>query len=642
MYVPLMILPEPTSASSKPDPAELFAAFEAYLEESGRHSRCYRSAGQSFLSHWPDPALWAAEPLQVRLCTPTHALAMLRFLMPWGHLQPGYDYLFEHRPTSLCRELVRSPLEPDAKRFVAGAIELGYSVRIANGPPLHMALRLLIQTAQPLEALVTADLETLEAAITEREAFLHQTLKHYRDALFATRVVLYHLGAEAEPRARQHPPHHLDWSSYFENVNPTIAATLVAYLEIAQATRAKTTINHIAANLGHFGRHLREIDPVLADLGELDRRRHIEPYLSMVADECHWLTGSPLAPATKRMRVTTVSVLLEDIAEWGWPEAPGRKLIFARDLPRLPRPLPRYLPPSSDLLLGEGLACSPNKFLADALLLLRATGMRVGEALDLELDCVHEIPGQGAWLKVPLGKLDTERMVPLDDEALAIVDRLVEARSPGRPLRHPRSGKLVDFLLVRRGQRVTRHALSRELERVAREVDIGHVHPHQLRHTYATALVNAGCSLQALMALLGHMSAEMSLRYGRLFDSTVRENYELALRQAKECLGPVLGQATPVTLEADWRCAPLIKSRLASGYCVRTPEQGACSYTHICEFCPAFRTDSEFLAVLGAQRADAEILAADAQARGWDDETLRHRRIIERLDLLMDRVERND
>jgi Phage integrase family len=44
----------------------------------------------------------------------------------------------------------------------------------------------------------------------------------------------------------------------------------------------------------------------------------------------------------------------------------------------------------------------------------------------------------------------------------------------------------------------------------------GDITPHQLRHTYATALVNAGVSLQALMALLGHTSAEMSLRYGRL------------------------------------------------------------------------------------------------------------------------------
>ncbi|MCW2690190.1 MAG: integrase [Mycobacterium sp.] len=49
---------------------------------------------------------------------------------------------------------------------------------------------------------------------------------------------------------------------------------------------------------------------------------------------------------------------------------------------------------------------------ADALLLLRATGMSIGELIDLELDCVHEVPGAGAWIKTPLGKLDSERMVP--------------------------------------------------------------------------------------------------------------------------------------------------------------------------------------------------------------------------------------
>ena len=54
-----------------------------------------------------------------------------------------------------------------------------------------------------------------------------------------------------------------------------------------------------------------------------------------------------------------------------------------------------------------------------------------------ELDCVHEVPKLGAWLKVPLGKLDTERMVPLDDDARYLIDRLAARRSPGRPL--PRS-----------------------------------------------------------------------------------------------------------------------------------------------------------------------------------------------------------
>ncbi len=55
-------------------------------------------------------------------------------------------------------------------------------------------------------------------------------------------------------------------------------------------------------------------------------------------------------------------------------------------------------------------------------------------------------------------------------------------------------------------------AVRRELARSAETVGISHVTPHHLRHTYATALVNPGVSLQALMALLGHVSADMSLR----------------------------------------------------------------------------------------------------------------------------------
>ena len=88
-----------------------------------------------------------------------------------------------------------------------------------------------------------------------------------------------------------------------------------------------------------------------------------------------------------------------------------------------------------------------------------------------------------------------------------------------------------------------------ELTSAATEAGLESVTPHQLRHTYATALVNSGVSLQALMAMLGHVSAEMSLRYGRLFDATVRADYERALTQAKAQLGPVLPSRTqlPIT-----------------------------------------------------------------------------------------------
>ena len=145
-------------------------------------------------------------------------------------------------------------------------------------------------------------------------------------------------------------------------------------------------------------------------------------------------------------------------------------------------------------------------------------------------------------------------------------------------------------------------------------------------------------SLQALMALLGHVSAAMSLRYGRLFDATVRADYERALAQAKAHLGgAILPAADPnlLPLAGDWHDVPAIKARMASGYCIRTPAQGACAYANICEHCPNYRSDPTFLPILAAQKADAERLAADAQARGWIHETNRHLQLIERLDALI-------
>jgi len=91
----------------------------------------------------------------------------------------------------------------------------------------------------------------------------------------------------------------------------------------------------------------------------------------------------------------------------------------------------------------------------------------------------------------------------------------------------------------------------------------------------------------------------------------------------------------PVASNDDWKAAPAIKARLAAGYCLRAPAQGACPYANICEHCPSFRTDAASVSVLAAQRVDAEALAKDAEARGWIDEADRHRRLIARLDTLL-------
>ena len=80
---------------------------------------------------------------------------------------------------------------------------------------------------------------------------------------------------------------------------------------------------------------------------------------------------------------------------------------------------------------------------------------------------MHEIRDNGAWLKVPLGKLDTERMVPLDDETVTLIDRIVATRTGGRPLRHPRTGRPAEFLFTHHGRRLGQQALRAELDRAA-------------------------------------------------------------------------------------------------------------------------------------------------------------------------------
>ena len=228
----------------------------------------------------------------------------------------------------------------------------------------------------------------------------------------------------------------------------------------------------------------------------------------------------------------------------------------------------------ADRRLGQALEASSYRLAADALLLQRACGLRIGEMLDLELDCVHEVPGHGSWLKVPLGKLKTERMVPLDEETLALLDRIAATRSPGRPIPHPRTGRPAQFLFTHHGRRLSQNALREELNRAADRAGLGHVTPHQLRHTYATALVNAGVSLQSWMALLGHVSAQMSLRYARLFDTTVRSEYERALDLAKSRIGPLPADRPTLPLlqaGSDWKDTPTARhaSPAATAYAPR-------------------------------------------------------------------------
>ncbi len=339
---------------------------------------------------------------------------------------------------------------------------------------------------------------------------------------------------------------------------------------------------------------------------------------------------------------------LEDITAWGWPQAPARQLMFPSDISKQPTMLPRALPPNIDTALMDAVADLGDPFARAGLRVLRGTGLRIGELLDLEAGAIIDYGPAGSWLRVPLGKLDNERMVPLDASTLAAFDDWFAHRQQQRAHPHPRTGQPADFVFVEAGKRLGPGRIQHGLRTAVADAGIcgpdgqpQRIVAHQLRHTYATSLVNAGMSLQALMQLLGYASPEMTMRYAHLASPTLRAAYDQAvgkLRQRIPVTSARLGRAgMPDSVE--WLHSEMLKTRVAHGYCSRDLAAEACPYANICETCPNFTTTTEFAPAIKAQINDIGALLNDAEQRDWPSEAARHNSVLQSLQRHLHRLE---
>jgi integrase len=159
---------------------------------------------------------------------------------------------------------------------------------------------------------------------------------------------------------------------------------------------------------------------------------------------------------------------------------------------------------------------------------MRATGIRIGECLNLTAGCLRCL-GEDEWaIHVPLGKLHTERWVPVDSGVRYIVDRILSLR---RQSTQPSA--LVDpcnWLLPRTRHLKTSYCRIRRVLTTAAQkagCSVG-VLPHQLRHSYATEMLRAGVSLPALKELLGHKSLRMTLRYVQVSQNDLQREFHAA------------------------------------------------------------------------------------------------------------------
>jgi hypothetical protein len=150
-------------------------------------------------------------------------------------------------------------------------------------------------------------------------------------------------------------------------------------------------------------------------------------------------------------------------------------------------------------------------------------------------------------------------------------------------------------------------------------------------------------SLQALMALLGHVSTEMTLRYAALAAPAIRNAYEEAMGKARARLTLAIAPAGQPVIpgRVEWLRTEMLKTRVAHGYCSRQLAAEACPYANICEQCDNFVTAPEFIPQLQAQLTDATTLRDDATERGWHTEVARHSRVITSIQKHLDRLARH-
>jgi integrase len=300
-----------------------------------------------------------------------------------------------------------------------------------------------------------------------------------------------------------------------------LSGLLERAIEDLTAALTPDTTRQYRGTARNFLLYLTDNYPGIDSLKQLRRDPHILGWLA------HLRSHQPsLAVSTLLTRILFLRGILlrlawtAQIPELAW-------LLHREDAPRRPKRLPRPLTAEQDEALQQELL-RRNDLAANVFLLLRHTGMRIGEAVDLSIDCLHSCgPDQWAIL-VPLGKLKTERMVPVDSFVCQIVQRLRFFRSFD-PL--PQDGRLI-------ARTFAKETLIRKLRdclhEACRAVGIsGRIVPHRMRHTYATQMLRSGVTFPAVMKLLGHKSADMTALYVEVAQTDLQREFHQAQSQPR-------------------------------------------------------------------------------------------------------------
>jgi integrase/recombinase XerD len=192
-------------------------------------------------------------------------------------------------------------------------------------------------------------------------------------------------------------------------------------------------------------------------------------------------------------------------------------------LPSVPQRLPDVVSIADmDRLLSQPFGDEPAGLRDRAILeILYGCGLRVGELVGLDVADLERASG----LVRVVGKGDKERVVPIAGAALRAAEEYLRGGRPRLRCAHGRTPPDgAAMFLSTRGSRLTRQVVHRLVQKYGRLVGL-ELHPHTLRHSFATHLLEGGADLRVLQELLGHADITTTQVYTHVDRSHVMEEY---------------------------------------------------------------------------------------------------------------------
>jgi integrase/recombinase XerC len=306
----------------------------------------------------------------------------------------------------------------------------------------------------------------------------------------------------------------------------------LAYLRSVRNASAHTLRNY-ASDLQQFHTYLTPPDSPPIKVADIDHRV-IREYLGHLHDQ--------LQKSSMARKLATLRSFLKFCAREGIVRENAARLVAT---PKLPKRVPSILSAEEMNEFLDGLAqvqrpkakrpsAQASQAAQDAALLLQrdrailellyASGLRVSELTGLNID---DVDRKERMLRV-IGKGNKERIIPYGSKAEEAFERYWPIR--GKLLTRSRnSGDGRAVFLSHEGRRMGNRSVSRVVKKYVRLMNVSwDLHPHSLRHAFASHLLADGADLRAIQELLGHSSLSTTQRYTHASIRQLMEVYDKA------------------------------------------------------------------------------------------------------------------